>query len=83
MTTDATDKGEERVIHESWFNLLKVCEIVPHCEIRLTIVNGIPTEVLEVIPKPMRLDQPDSISWLFQINQLLKAANIKRVAKKK
>ena len=48
-------------IHESWINLVRYCqEQIPFGDIKIRIVNGQPTELLESRPR-VRFDKAPSI----------------------
>jgi len=66
------DKKENkpRVIHESYFNLIKICQdYIPFGEITLRIDHGHPVKILSWKPE-IRLDKPDSMPFLM-VNEVL------------
>lgn len=71
----SVDKKEEkpRVIHESFFNLIKICQdYIPFGEITLRIDHGHPVKILNWKPE-IRLDKLESMPFLM-VNEVLSQA---------
>lgn len=62
----STAEGEIRIIREEWFNLiLFVEEHIPHGDIKIKVIDGVPRKLLDV-KQDIRFDQPDSIPKRFK-----------------
>jgi len=71
MKEKPAEAGKERVIHESWFTLIRIVQdYTPFCDITLHCDHGHPMRIVKIEPD-IRLDKPDTIPWAFLANDML------------